>query len=373
MRCFRLAATALAFALPIAVGAQGTISTQGLGYPPGQLSTWALSTGGALAEFDPASPLNPAAIATLPSAALFLHYAPESRRVTVGDVSEDAVVVRFPVIGAVLTLGGRGAVGIGTSTLLDRTWATTRRLDVDADGQAIVETFQSRGGMNDVRLAGGWSLGEQLQIGVAAHAITGVNRLTVTRLDERGMDANFEQASEVGFSGIAGSAGVLWSPSRLFAVGASGRLGGTVRAKLGDSTIASATVPARVGGAVRYAGLTGASLAARVEWQGWSSMEGLGRTSLDARDVWEYGVGADVAGPQLLGTPVGLRIGARWRDLPFAIAGDQPSEQALTGGAGLLFAQGRVLLDLAVERARREAAGARETSWLVGVGLTVQP
>ena len=42
--------------------AQGTLSTQGLGYPPGQLSTPASSMGGAIGEIDPFSPINPASL-----------------------------------------------------------------------------------------------------------------------------------------------------------------------------------------------------------------------------------------------------------------------------------------------------------------------
>ncbi|MGE5750306.1 MAG: hypothetical protein ACM31F_10130, partial [Gemmatimonas sp.] len=43
-----------------AAGAQGTLSTQGFGYPTGQLSTRALANGGGIGEFDADSPINPA-------------------------------------------------------------------------------------------------------------------------------------------------------------------------------------------------------------------------------------------------------------------------------------------------------------------------
>src|SRR3954462_7822521 len=53
MRRFRIAVFAAASTV-ISSGAfaQGTLSTQGFGYPPGQLSARVLGTGGGLTEFD---------------------------------------------------------------------------------------------------------------------------------------------------------------------------------------------------------------------------------------------------------------------------------------------------------------------------------
>ena len=57
--------------------AQGTLSTQGLGYPPGQLSTRAASMGGSIGEADPLSPLNPAALVMLLTPVVALQADPE--------------------------------------------------------------------------------------------------------------------------------------------------------------------------------------------------------------------------------------------------------------------------------------------------------
>ena len=59
---------ALAWARP----AQATLSAQGFGYSPGQFSTRAQATGGAVGEMDPMSPINPATIAVFPSRILYL-------------------------------------------------------------------------------------------------------------------------------------------------------------------------------------------------------------------------------------------------------------------------------------------------------------
>ena len=50
---------ALAASSPFGAGAQGALSLQGFGYPPGQLSARALATGGGIAEFDALSPVIP--------------------------------------------------------------------------------------------------------------------------------------------------------------------------------------------------------------------------------------------------------------------------------------------------------------------------
>ena len=44
------------------LAAQGSLASQGYGYPTGQLSSSSLGVGGATAQTDPASPINPAAI-----------------------------------------------------------------------------------------------------------------------------------------------------------------------------------------------------------------------------------------------------------------------------------------------------------------------
>lgn len=382
MRPLRLLAASAALVLPGVAGAQGTLSARGLGYPPGQLSTMARATAGGLAEFDALTPLNPAAIAGIAATSLTLHYAPETRETTVGGASDEARVVRFPVAGAVLAVGQLSALSLTASTVLDRTWATQRTIGALGDDPGVIETFESRGGITDVRLAGARRFGTRFQAGLGAHYYTGVNRLTASRADLSGTDANFAQTTEIGFSGAAASAGAMWSPARQILVAASGRLGGTLRASRGDSTIASGTAPPRAAASIRYTGLTGAAIGARAVWEGWSSLADLGSASLAVSDAVEYGVGADVVGPRLYGAALALRVGVRRRELPFGVLRPgpadvdysvQPVETAVTGGIGTVLGANRVLLDLVVERARRTAADVAETGWVYGIGITVRP
>jgi len=67
--------------MPLAVRAQSNLSSQGFGFPTGQLSARAYGAGGALGEMDPLSPVNPASLGLLPSRILFLQMEPEFRTV----------------------------------------------------------------------------------------------------------------------------------------------------------------------------------------------------------------------------------------------------------------------------------------------------
>ena len=153
---------------------------------------------------------------------------------------------------------------------------------------------------------------------------------------------------------------------------------------MGDTTVSKARVPARAGAAVRFDGITGASIAARVDWQEWSAMNGLS-DGVPVRDALEYAVGADVVGPRLGTNPVALRAGVRVRDLPFSVRRLGPAggfetfevrEVAFSGGVGILLAANRAMLDLGVQRAARTAQGADdldESAWTVSIGVRVRP
>ncbi len=375
MRFHRLLAL-LALATPLA--AQGTLSTQGFGYHPGQISTRARATGGALGEFDPTSALNPAALAWWERSGVVLEYAPEFRRVTTPNTSETATVARFPLSGAAIAIGGRTIIGLTLSTFLDRTWETAQSgLHQFADDQIPYEVqFRSAGAINDIRIAGAWTAAAALRVGIGAHVFSGSNRLNiVTRFnDTLGRVADFAQQSRISYSGAAASAGIDWRPHRSIGIAASGRLGGTLRAVRNDTTLATADIPMRVGIGLAYTGLRGAVIAASGEWQDWSKLDGLGSAELTTFDGWDYGLGAEVRGPRWFGGDVPLRVGVRRRTLPFGAAGAEVEETSVSGGWGFTIASGRAVADFGVSRASRTAeGGASERATTFSIGLIVRP
>jgi hypothetical protein len=102
-----------------ALHAQGALSTQGFGYPSGELSTRALATGGSLADFDANSPLNPAALLVGTRATVYVQYDPEFRFVTGTGLNASSVTARFPLF---LVSGriGQARFSLSYTSFLDR-------------------------------------------------------------------------------------------------------------------------------------------------------------------------------------------------------------------------------------------------------------
>lgn len=371
-----LALLAGALLLPATTRAQGSISTQGLGYAPGQFSATTLGSGGATAETDPASPLNPANLLRWTgSNSLHASYAPEFRRLTIGDDDARTTISRFPAIGAVVGVSSRWMVGLAASTLFDRSFQTSFST-VQAIGPDTVdadETLRSEGAVNDVRLAVAYGPGDRFRVGVGAHVVTGQNRLSLARVfPDSSAFRSITRTDRLDFTGQAASVGIEARVATHLIVSASGRLGGALRVKTpGDTTREKANVPDRFGASLSYNGITGSNLVVRAEWNEWSALQGI-FTSTEARDGWDLSAGAESVGPRFANRVTTLRLGARRRTLPFTALGDEVEETSFAGGFSVPLAGERASFDWAASRAARSAGRAKETGWVIGFGLTVR-
>src|SRR6266542_3978247 len=180
--------------------AQGSLSVQGFGYPPGQLSTRAQTMGGAIGELDPQSAVNPSSIAGGGTASLYFQYDPEFRTVSSGGVTAHTTTARFPVVGLIFPVAERWTLGLGASTLVDRSSLTraTRTKIVGSATVSVDERTKALGAIDDIRFALGWSRSPRLKIGVGAHLFTGTNQLTLTQLyPDSAKYSNFRQSSRV--------------------------------------------------------------------------------------------------------------------------------------------------------------------------------
>lgn len=369
-------AAALVPVFPLA--SQGTLSTQGFGYPPGQFSTRARATGGGISDFDPDSPLNPAAIALSQDARMFLQYEPEFRKVTTEDASSNAITARFPVVSASVPIFRRANIGISASTLLDRSASTSVTRDIEVAGTVatVTETTRLLGAINDLRFAVAWGPTSRFQIGAAIHAYTGQNRVTFSQLfpDSLGFQS-ISQTNTLGFRGYAGSAGIIFRPARYFGIALSGRKGAKMEAKNGDSAIAEGNVPDRYSAGIAYDGIPGTSIAVHASRELWSRMNGLGSTT--AVDAWDGGVGIESLGPRIMARQTVLRLGSRYRTLPFLAVGQEVKELSFSGGIGTQFFRNRAMLDITLERAGRTIDGsdveAKERAYILSFGLRVRP
>jgi len=387
-------AAAVAVLIPLRGYAQGSLAVQGVGYPPGQFSTRTGSTGGALAEIDPLSPINPAALGNLGTTTIYFQAEPEYRRVEVGGLTTKTSQSRFPVMSGGFTMGSRWAAGLSFSTIADRTWQNAVESIEVIGGEAAhaIDTTRSRGAINDTRFALAYAPISWLQVGVGFHAFSGQNQVRLKRVfvdpdDPTALDprfAVFADSNVISYGGNAISAGIEARAQGLGSLAISYRAGGRISAEsgAGDSVIGRANLPDRLGISLAYLGIARSAIAVRAARESWSELNGIGQQGFRARDTWDYSVGGDIAGPRFGPRVLMLRVGARWRDLPFAVVGPDglpgPTvrETSIAGGIGTLLANGRTALDLGVIRASRTAdlaADVSERSWFLSIGLTVRP
>ncbi|HEY6218524.1 MAG TPA: hypothetical protein VIV65_00620, partial [Gemmatimonadaceae bacterium] len=236
--------------LPGVVAGQGNLSTQGYGYPQGQLSTRALSLGGGTGELDQTTPLNPASTGMLVTRTIAFQIEPEFRTLFNNGAREKTTTARYPVIYAGVPFGDNWVTSVSSSTLLDRSWktSTTRFAPVGTDSVSTTFNEQSEGAINDLQIAEAWTNRRWLAVGVAIHGITGRNLVTTGRDFADTTDFSpFSLSRTLDYSGIAGSAGVQFIINEKGAVGVSYRKGGHLRAHLNDSLVAQGTVPDHFG------------------------------------------------------------------------------------------------------------------------------
>lgn len=361
-------------------GAQGTLSTQGFGYPTGQYSSRVLATGGGMGEFDADSPLNPASLASSSDPRVFFQYEPEFRKLTVGSGTANSLTARFPVVSASVPFRTRGSVGLSVSTFLDRSSSTSFTRDQEVAGQVVTITESTRilGAINDIRLAFAYGPSQKVQFGVGGHVFAGQNRVFFSQVFPDTLKfGNVSQVSTLGFTGFAVSAGVIFRPSRNLGFGLSGQKGARLEARVADSTVSRADVPDRFSAGVSYEGIPGSTVSARVTRSMWSSLNGLGSSDATAVDTWEGGLGVESLGPRLVQRQTVLRLGARYRTLPFTAAGNEVRELSFAGGIGTQFFRNRANFDVTLERAARTVAAAgldaRERAYVLSFGLRVRP
>jgi len=367
--------------LPALGRAQGTLSTQGFGYPTGEMSTRAMGAGGATADFDAFSSTNPASIAGSLGSMLYFQVEPEYRRLTTDNGgSQSNVIARHPLTSLAVQIRPNLFGGVSVSNFLDRSFETqSRGATVIADTSvATTNTFKSDGSIGDVRAGLAWTPSSWLRLGLAGHIFSGSNRLRSTEVfDDSVRFAAIADTQTVTYVGSALSAGIQLFAGQVAAFAVSYRKGNSMSVKHQDTTLATANVPDGVSMSAAFIGIKGTMLAVRTSRNSWSRMEGLGSDSLPITDSWDTSVGADVLGPHLANHSLQLRAGGRWRTLPFGLANSEIREKTFNLGVGTQLAQGRLGVDFAGVRAIRTPVSSsvpfRESAWTMSFGVTVRP
>jgi hypothetical protein len=357
--------------------AQGTVSSQSFGYPPGQLSTRALGTAGALGDIDGRSAINPAALVLNPAPEVYAQYDPELRTVDGPGGKGTSTTSRFPNVGAALPVNNHFVLGFSVSTLLDRTWATEHQVtrQIGTDMAESTESLRSDGGIADLRFAAGFAVTSRFRIGLGLHGYTGSTNVTAKNIYADTLRyRNVTQTSELSYTGQAISAGFILDVLPHLSVAASARKGGKATMYVNDTVLTHANIPDRVSGTISFQGIPGTVVAIRGARERWSQMASLSTVNATVVDATDLSAGVESAGPHVGALPILFRAGIRSRTLPFPVGTETVHETSYGGGVGIPIAYNRVRLDISALRSSRTGvAGVSEHAYNLSFGLQIQP
>ncbi|HET8624131.1 MAG TPA: hypothetical protein VFM14_11250, partial [Gemmatimonadales bacterium] len=241
----------------------------------------------------------------------------------------------------------------------------------------VNDTIESRGGINDFRLAAAYRIGQWWAVGAAAHIITGSNRVVARRTFS---DTNYSpstQRAELSFSGLGVSLGVIGQFGDALTIAAMARTDGRVGLDRDSTEVADVDLPITLGGAARLRIAPKLHVAGQALYRNWSTANGdlvsLGGTG--ATNTLEVSGGVEFVPDPRRPLRRPIRLGFRYAQLPFPLTTEGDArEYGVTLGSGFSFAQDRAVVGFAVERAWRDQTDAyRETAWIVTAGVTVRP
>lgn len=366
--------------MPVAAFAQSSqFGVRGLGLPGRPLSTEAFSSGGAFGLFDFTSALNPAAIAAAPALTASFGSLQDFRHVENPAGSESLRETRFPlasVVGPIRRYPAVVGVSFANYASRDFTLASADTVDLRGVLVPVSDTFSSRGGLSDLRVAGGYRVDSTWVFGGAFHVITGTNRLKARRAFA---DTTYELArdsAEVSYAGVGVSLGVIRNFGSSFSVAATVRSDGHVNVDQDSSRSATVDLPYTFGLGLRWRASPRLELASQALMRTWSGANSdlLAQGGNGADNSFEVSVGGEFTPDPRRPSRRPIRIGARYGALPFTLVpGEPPHEFGLSAGTGLRFAQNRAGVDLGLEHVWRSAGAFSERSFLVSVGVTVRP
>ena len=155
--------------------------------------------------------------------------------------------------------------------------------------------------------------------------------------------------------------------------------GAKVSTRVGDTLVTEANIPDRISAGISYEGIPGSSISAHVSHASWYRMNQLlGPHGGVAADAWDSGVGIEAIGPRISERQTILRLGARYRTLPFLAANEKVKELSFAAGLGAQFFRNRAAFDATLQRAMRSSdasslSGVKERSYIFSFGLRVRP
>jgi hypothetical protein len=351
----------------------------GVGFPGRPLSVRARALGGGVGAVDAFSAVNPAALALHSRLAVSGVTVTTGRRFEVGAISAEKLRdTRFPFAMLAGPIPSSAlAVGISYSLYLERSYdiETTDTLTLRGEDVIVNDRLRSDGGIADVRGAVAWNVSQRFQIGAGIHLLSGSTRERLRRDFDNPIYTSVSQRGDVDYAGWAVSAGIVVTPADQVRLGMAARRDS--RLQITDQLLPTFEVqlPWTLSGGVVWAPMRSLRWGVTGEYKTWSGAQSdvPDGVALSVFDTWEVGSGIEIGGPEAGGSRFPIRVGVRYGTLPFSAVDEQPTELALSMGSGVLFANNRALLEVAVQRVMRDGGGASERAWQIALGLTLRP
>ena len=352
---------------------------RGLGIPGRGLATRALASGGALGLFDSESSLNPAALVNNVVLTSVFTLSQGFRRVENPAGTASTRDTRFPqltVVGPVRQTGL--ALGLSYSNYASRDFTLAASSTVDLRGVpvGVTDSFLSRGGLSDLRFAGGYRIDNHWSLGGAFHVITGSNRLESRRTFDDPAFLPSRQRAEISYAGVGVSVGAMRQFGSRFAVAATARWDGHLNVDRDSARIGTVDLPYSFGLGLRWQPSPKLDLASGAMYRTWSGANSdlLAQGGTGAENTLEITAGAEYISDPRRPTRRPLRLGARYARLPFPLVpGTRPHEIGVSAGSGIRFAQQRAGIDLALEHVWRSGGAYKERGFILSLGVSVRP
>jgi hypothetical protein len=369
----------LAITPGVALAQSSQFGIRGLGFPGRGLTARALASGGAFGLFDPESSQNPAALGAAPTVTSVFTINQSFRHEENPAGTASTRDTRFPllmVVGPVRQSGAALGLSYSNYTSRDFTVVTSHTIDLRGVPVGVTDSFASRGGLSDLRLAGSYRVHSRWMVGAGFHVITGSNRLDSRRSFNDPSFLSSRQTAEVSYAGVGVSAGVIRQFGRRFAMAALVRSDGHLIVDRDSTRVGTIDLPYTFGLGLRWRPAGKLELGAQTLVRTWSGANSdlLQQGGTGAQNTLEVAGGLEFTPDPKRPFSRPLRLGAHYARLPFPlIAGDQGHEFGISAGSGFRFAQQRAGIDLTVEHAWRSEGAYSERGFLLSVGISVRP
>jgi hypothetical protein len=361
-----------------AIAQSSVYSVLGIGFVGRPIGTRARGTEGGVAAFDPGSALNPATVARFRQISVTGSIGTSVRSYEALGVSADGLSDTRSPFGQLAgwIRGTPVSFAFSFYPYADRTYhlITSDSVTIRGDEVGVSDRISSDGAVTDVGGTLAYSLSSRVSLGAALHLITGSTRAEASRSFDNPVYRDAVEQVLVGFSGIGVSGGFMATLHPRLRIAGSFRTDSDLKTVADSVPFSKVGLPVSVSGGLWLIPSEAIQLTGTVTHQSWSDAHGdlqaIG--GANAFDTWEVGTGVELGG-----TPatkmVPLRLGFRYAELPFSPNDDQAREIGVSFGTAILFAGGRGIFDLSIERISRKGAGAEERAWYFTFALTGRP